>query len=132
MATPTDNDEAAYGGRNRGGAFADGRSVEPPQPTVDIAPNWGWGSREPNERALDLVDAAGHGGYEIRTVAGDGCAGLELVDTTGSTPSEYLCNVDGKPLLYGSTAEAEADLGRLIEVAEERQNEMENDQGMSR
>ena len=126
------NAEVAHGGRTRGGEFAAGRSVEPPKPTVDIEPHWGWGSLEPNDRALDLVDAAGHGGYEIRAVRGDGCAGLQLVDTTGSTPNEFLRNVEGQPLLYATKAEAEGDIGRLIELAEERQNEMDNDQGMSR
>lgn len=135
MATQNDTDEASYGGRGRGAVFAEGRSVEPPKPTVDMVANWGTdlGSREPNERALDLVDAAGNGGFEIHTVRGPGYAQLALVDTTGATPPEYLRNVDGKPLTYESTAEAEADVGRLCEVAAERQRELENenDCGMS-
>ena len=136
MATPNEtNDEASYGGRGRGAVFAEGRSVEPPKPTVDMAANWGTdlGSREPDERALDLVDAAGNGGFEIHAVRGEGAAFLALVDTTGATPPEYLHNVDGQPLTYMSSGEAEADVGRLCEVAAERQREMENenDQGLS-
>lgn len=137
MATPNDTDEASYGGRGRGAVFADGRSVEPPKPTVDMVADWGnprdLGSREPNDRALDLVDAAGSGGFEIHTVRGPGYAQLALVDTTGATPPEYLRNVEGQPLTYENEAAAEADIGRLCEVAAERQREMENenDCGMS-
>ena len=143
MPTQNDtNDEAAYGGRGRGAAFADGRSVEPPKPQPDLwvqtderaaAAAWGHDvhSLEPNERALDLVDAAGQGGFEIHAVQNQYGCGLALVDTSGAIAPEPLCNPAGFPLAYRSTAEAEADIGRLCEVAEDRQRELENDCGMS-
>jgi hypothetical protein len=131
------------GGRERGAWHGDGQAIAPPRPVSEDAPMTdrqaaaAWGhelpdaeqDRTPNERALDLVIAAGTGGYVLAVmqagVAGapTGAYHIALVDTSGLVSPELLKNEQGHALTYASAEAASTDRERLIELAAERQLE---------
>lgn len=122
----------AAGARSRGDWHADGRAIPGPRDVgrahdlLQATQDWGHRdpppSREPSERALDLVDAAA-GGYALAVARSESGFHLALVDLSGSVAPELLCNTASQVLTYETAEEAEQDSGRLRELAAERQRE---------
>lgn len=141
------------GGRERGAWHGDGQSIAPPRPVIEDAPRTerqaaaAWGheqpnpaqDRVPNDRALDLVDAAGTGGYILAVMqagvggAPTGTYHLALLDTNGAVAPELLANEQGRALTYPSAEAASADRDRLFELAAERELEhaLEDERGFA-
>ena len=147
-AEAADNDKPtnpAAGARTLGEWHGEGRFIAGPRDAgraydlLQATQDWGHRdpppSREPSERALDLVALAGQGQYQLRAEPNEPGGyvlavahtergyHLALIDSKGSVAPELLCNTDGKALTYESAEAAEADAGRLIELAAEREQE---------